>query len=434
MLEQAKDNLIRYVSGKRAAAFVSGGGDSMCLLHLCAETVPHGFFVVTVDHGIRPEAADEVRFVRDECARLGVGCLAYKADVPALAQAAGDSLETAGRKYRRELMRALIDGGQADVILTAHHADDNAETVLMHALRGAGTRGLAGMQVRDGYVVRPLIGTRRAEIAAYNAARSVKFVTDPSNADSRYTRNFIRNEVMPLLNSRFDATGALNRLAAAAAADEAYLKAQLNADCIRAEDGGILLTDGAFSTDALAPRYVFEAMRRLGADDCDRNAAARAIDLYRGRTGRRAPMTCGIEAARDPGGVALYRPAPAEYRETPFTGPGLYPAFGLEVRPCPPVPEKGRLRFDPNAVPDGAVLRYRREGDIFRPFGSGRKKLKEYLIDKKIPVRIRDKLPLLCYNEEVLAVCGVEISDRVRLSGGTAAAEIVFTGEKPWKS
>ena len=99
-----------------------------------------------------------------------------------------------------------------------------------------------------------------------------------------------------------------------------------------------------------------------------------------------------------------------------------------------PRARKGRLRFDPNAVPDGAVLRYRREGDIFRPFGSGRKKLKEYLIDKKIPVRIRDKLPLLCYNEEVLAVCGVEISDRVRLSGGTAAAEIVFTGEKPWKS
>ena len=434
MLEQAKEILEKYVSGKRAAVFVSGGGDSMCLLHLCAGRIPHGFFVVTVDHGIRPEAADEARFVRDECARLGVECLVYKADVPALAAAEGDGLETAGRRYRRELMRALIDGGQADVVLTAHHADDNAETVLMHALRGAGVGGLIGMRVRDGYVVRPLIGTRRAEIAAYNAAFSVPYVTDPSNADSRYTRNFIRNEVMPLLNSRFDAAGALNRLAAAAAADEAYIRAQMKEDCIRAADGGITLTDGAFSADALAPRYVFEAMRRLGADDYDSTAAARAIDLYAGRTGRRAPMSCGIEAVREASGVTLYRPAPAEYRETPFAGPGPYPAFGLEVRPCPPVPEKGRQRFDPGAVPDGAVLRYRREGDVFRPFGSGRKKLKEYLIDKKIPVRIRDKLPLLCYNEEVLVVCGLEISDRVRLRDGGKAAEIVFTGEIPWKS
>ena len=406
----------------------------MCLLHLCAAAAPGRFFVVTVDHGLRPEAAGETLFVKEQCDRLGVNCEIYRADISALAKSTSESTETAGRKFRRKLMAEIVSAGRADVIFTAHHADDNAETVLMHMLRGSGGRGLTGMKTADGFLVRPLLSCTRAEIDAFNAAHGIKFVTDPTNSDSRYTRNFIRNEVLPLLNTRFSATSALNRLARAASADEEFIGRFISREHIRCSDGEVRLAEAAFSEPALAPRYVFEALKLMGAEDYDSVTAARAIGLIGCGAGKKATLAGGITAVRDYDGIAFYREAAKNDAATPFTGAGRYEKFGMEVAVCAPQAVKGAQRFDLNAVPDGAEVRYRRDGDVFRPFGSGGKKLKEYLIDKKIPARIRDKLPLICYNNEVLVVCGVEISDRVRLKCGSAAAEIVFTGETPWKN
>lgn len=435
MLEKAKDNLRKYVAGKRAAAFVSGGPDSMCLLSLCAGA-GLDFFVVTVNHGIRPESADEVRLVQSECARQGIPCEVYAADVPALARASGDSLETAGRLFRRRIMAELTAAGRADVILTAHHADDNAETVLMHILRGSGLNGLIGMRVCDGPVVRPLIETTRAEIESYIRAHDIPFATDESNADSRYTRNFIRNEVLPLLNSRFDASAALNRLSRHAAADEAYMQAQMRDEYLAVRDGEVTLLNGAFDAPALAPRYVLRALTLLGANAYDLTAIERTIALFNAQTGKRAPLPGGITAVKDADGVTLCAAGKDETRadEAPFTGAGAYPAFGFVAESCPAVPAVGVQRFDLSAVPHGTTVRYRRAGDRFTPFGGGERKLKEFLIDKKIPVRIRDKLPLICYNEQVLIVCGVEIADSVRLTAGARAAQITFTGETLWKN
>lgn len=411
---------------------VSGGGDSMCLLRLCAEILQSGFFVVHVNHGIRAESEAEAELVRAECERLNVPMRYEKADIPALAESTKVSIETAAREYRRAVMRDLVESGEADVVLTAHHADDNAETILMHVLRGSGLKGLSGMRERDGFIVRPLIHITREQIDAFNRENKVPFATDESNYDSTYTRNFIRNEVMPLLKTRFDPTAALNRLADAAAVDEAFIRAHLDASNIKFEHGEVTIPLSAFTTEALAPRYVFEALSLLGVTDTDSRAVRRVQGLLRSGTGKRVPLGNGLTAVRDSEDITFYRAAAMSDAVQPFTGYGEYPAFGIRVLPCPLVPAAGKLRFDLNAIPAGAVLRFRRAGDRFTPYGGRAKKLKEYLIDKKIPVRTRDKLPVICYNEEVLVLCGVEISHRARLTSEARPAEIVFTGETPW--
>ena len=184
------------------ALAVSGGVDSMVMLHKFASTLPRpNFFVVTVNHNIRAEAQADCDFVRDYCKTLNTECRIINIDVPAYSVAHKLSEETAARILRYNAFNDLA----CDYVCLAHHLNDNAETVLMHILRGSGARGATGIRVQNGKYVRPLLDMTRQQIEQYATEHNVPYVHDKTNDETKYTRNFIRKNILPKLKEVFPA-------------------------------------------------------------------------------------------------------------------------------------------------------------------------------------------------------------------------------------
>jgi tRNA(Ile)-lysidine synthase len=203
--------------GDRVAVAVSGGLDSVACLDLLLETRAwhEGLLsVVTVDHGTRPESAGDAAFVRALAEQRGLACVCAEVDIPTASE---DALRQA--RYR------VFETVEADIICLGHHRDDQAETVLLQLLRGAGSKGLGGMRWKRGRYVRPLLATPRSEIAQWARHRNLEWREDATNADPKYLRNRVRSEVLPLLERlRPGSSAALARSAANLAADDACLR------------------------------------------------------------------------------------------------------------------------------------------------------------------------------------------------------------------
>jgi tRNA(Ile)-lysidine synthase len=226
---------------------VSGGPDSIALLHGLVACVPDGelrLIVGHLDHGLRPDSHADADFVADAAARLGLECEIGAEDVMALARREHRSLEDAGRRARyRFLTRVAAEAGDASWIATGHTADDQAETILLRLIRGAGLRGLRGIPARRGRIVRPLLEERRAALRALLDAAGVRYLTDPTNADpASASRNRVRADLLPAmerLNPR--AVEALGRFARLAADDDELLTALATAELARrtGQDGEV---------------------------------------------------------------------------------------------------------------------------------------------------------------------------------------------------
>ncbi|MCM1194929.1 MAG: tRNA lysidine(34) synthetase TilS, partial [Firmicutes bacterium] len=188
--------MIKIDFTKKYALAVSGGADSMVMLHMFAALSPRpDFFVVTVNHNIRKEAQSDCDFVRSYCEGLSVECKTFSVDVPTFAAENKLSEETAARILRYR----VLDGLQCDYVCLAHHVGDNAETVLMHILRGSGAYGAEGIRQVNGRYLRPILNLDRDAVERYADEHNVPYVHDSTNDETKYTRNFIRQKVLPLL-------------------------------------------------------------------------------------------------------------------------------------------------------------------------------------------------------------------------------------------
>ena len=227
-----KDELIRRYDmlpkGSRVMCAVSGGADSMCLLHWLHERrEEYGFSLLAAhfEHGLRgEESLRDAAFTREQCDRLGVPVTVGNGDVAAFAGAQKLGIEDAARTLRYRFLEETADRLACDRIATAHNLNDNVETVLMNLCRGAGTRGLAGIPPVRGRIVRPLLWTGRDEIEAYLTAHRIPHIEDSSNRSDEYTRNRIRHQILPLLleeNPSF--LGAVGRTAELLREDDACL-------------------------------------------------------------------------------------------------------------------------------------------------------------------------------------------------------------------
>ena len=187
----------------RVLCAVSGGADSVCLLHSCLRLARGGDTTVCAahyNHCLRGGESDrDERFVRSLCASLGVELRVGRGDVAAYARGRGMGTEEAARELRYAFLEEAADELGCGYILTAHNADDNAETMLMALVRGSGPRGLAGIPPRRGRILRPMLGATRAEIEAYLAENGLEHVEDSTNECTDYTRNRIRKLCMPVL-------------------------------------------------------------------------------------------------------------------------------------------------------------------------------------------------------------------------------------------
>lgn len=401
------------------AAFVSGGQDSMVMLDMLVKGGAD-LIVVHVNHHIRAEADRDSEFVRASAKRLGLPFYCYEFDIPALAFKSGRSIETEARLARREVLKSVLESGLATVGAFAHHADDNAETVLMHIFRGSGLDGLRGITESE-KVLRPLLSFTREQIEAYARNNGITYVEDETNSDVRYTRNFIRHEVLPLVKTRYPAViETLNRLAENAAETIHALDETMDRSLIKREGDIVYLSLEALSTP-LKARYVACAAKQLMPVDITRAQIENVLSLLGSENGKVAELAGGLKAYREYDKITFCHREERARDCVPFSlGKVTVGGFTVSVEEVKPVWQRGQTII--GCVPEGAVFRFRREGDEFTPFGGHKKSLKKYLIDKKIPRRIRDSLVLLCRGSTVLAIVGVEISDSVKITDRTEAA------------
>lgn len=216
--------------GATVVLAVSGGPDSIALLHLAlraARSTGWRLTVAHLDHGLRADSGADAAFVADAAAALGLTAEVRRTDVAALAVERGDGIEEAGRVARYALLDALVAAAPAGAVaMTGHTLDDQAETVLLHLARGTGLAGLSGIAERRGAVVRPLLRMRRAALRAALDAAGIAYRLDATNADARFSRNRARADLVPLLESLHPgATEAIGRAARLAAADDVALGA-----------------------------------------------------------------------------------------------------------------------------------------------------------------------------------------------------------------
>ena len=385
----------------------SGGEDSTALLAMLAPLAPGRLRAVHIDHGLHPESRAWVRVCRATCRALRVPLTSRRL---ALAQSRGESLEALAREARYAALAALLR--PAEVLLTAHHLEDQLETVLLQLLRGAGVPGLAAMPavmpIGAGVLVRPLLGLPRAALRAWATARGLACVADPANSDDRFDRNFLRHRVLPALLERWPgAAQTVSRSAGHMAAAQALLDELARSDVARAADGAALAVAAlrvlppARRRNALrywlassGPLPDTRRLEQIATTLLDARADANPVVGWGGRqvqrhAGRLLPgpergAACAYELTWRPG------------RSARLTLPGG--AGQLELVPA----AQGLL--DASALPARVTVRSRRGGERLRPRPGGPSRtLKNLLQNERIPLPDRQHLPLLYAGDSLVA-------------------------------
>lgn len=415
---------------RRFCIAYSGGRDSTVLLHalsgLRAFLSPDLLlYAVHVDHGLSPHSGAWARHCETACARLGISCHTLRVNA---APRPGESPEAAARQARYQAIASLIETG--DCLLTAHHQDDQAETLLLQLLRGAGPHGLAAMPARapfaNGCLARPLLGFTRDELAAYAAQHDLSWVDDHSNFDTGFERNYLRHEVMPHLKQRWPSCASTLSRAATNAAEAAALLDALADNDLQALPGPLAVT---LSVGEL-----------LKLDDArQRNALRRWFKTL----GLPAPWAAHLQriqgdvlvAAED--STPCVRWAGAEvrrYRDLMYAMPPL-PAHDANAvlawdldQPLILPDSNGKL-IAHSVTGDGLKaslcrastisVRFRQGGERCRPAGRGHTHiLKKLLQEQGIPPWQRDRIPLIYVGDQLAAVAGLWVCEPFQAGSG----------------
>ena len=418
---------------------VSGGADSTFLLRALLELrLEFGWSLhaAHLNHSLRgPESDHDAAFVRDQCSQLGIPLI--EETLPPGMRVRGESPEAWAREARYDFLeRARVQAGAARIVL-AHHADDQAETLLMRFLSGSGPTGLSGMSILspDGLRLRPLLGIRRREILAELRAHGWLHREDASNLDISSPRNFLRHRAIPLLEEQaypsLASTLGLSAEIFRQWSDFAGEMAERALQEARKQGlGGILELERVplLKYPEVVRKFVFgKALQGICGDRGLSRAHLDALDdlLASNEGGRRICLPRSLEAAREGDRLVVYRaePSPA-FESIPVSAPGQVELTGGLSLHLALVsaggefqgPEPERLWLDPQKLVGGLVVRRRMPGDRFAPWGIGSEfKLKDYLISARVPMRLRRHLWLLSDSRSVLWVLGLRPSERVRL-------------------
>ncbi len=425
---------LKKFSGKKICVAVSGGADSVALLHyLKSHESECGFSLSAVhcEHGIRgEESLADMAFVQELCKKLEVELAIFAQDCPSRAEREKVSLETAARNFRREVFARIIAEKKADYIATAHHQNDEAETVLFRIARGAALTGASGMKKEDGWLIRPLLAWKKAEIVAYITAHGLDFCTDSTNEDVAFTRNRLRKEVLPALENAVDgAVENITRFAVKAAEDDEllyeYARGLLH---VSDDEDGRVYTVAFCDKKPLFYRACLLAIKGLGIErDYTTAHLDGAYALQSSERGAKCDLPKGVEAVKNELGIVFHvktltkkveKSAPKRFSMDGFDG-GRYEVT-LSNEPVEEVGGWRVLRADADKIPPSAVFRFRQEGDVIARFGGGTKTLKKFFNEEKTPTQEREYLPLIAEDRgEVYAVCGVEISEKIKVDDKT---------------
>lgn len=403
--------------GDTLLAAVSGGADSVALLDALVSLQERlGFRVVAahLDHALRAGSREDAEFCAALCERLGVRLVRDVADVRARAARERGGLEEAARRERYAFLRHAKAEVGALAIAVAHTRDDQAETLLLRLLRGAGSDGLAGMRPRSGDVIRPLLAVARSEVLAHLAARRLEWREDPSNSDPAFARNRVRHELIPYLERRFNPRlrEALARTAELLAAEAELLAAHAPQPRPFGDGSAVVRLDELGERPLAARRmWVRSALAAAGGLRGVRQEHVERILRLAARpsgSGRSLALPGGREASVSFGSLRIgpRRPGTAAFA-LPLAVPGrvALPVGGTLVAER----VRGALADAPaEAAKQPILVRTRRPGDRVRVHGRLRS-LKRYLIAARVPASERGRLPLVARGDEVLWLPGLPL-------------------------
>ena len=425
LLKRQVEKIMRSQSmvkaGDRLTVALSGGRDSICLLHLLKELQPifqYQLEAVHVHHGLRPEADADAAFCEKVCNEWQVPLSVFRVDVKERVTDTGESIEEAARNLRYQVLQS----SGADRIALAHHQQDQAETVLLALLRGSGLTGLCGMQEVRSPFIRPLLTIPPEMIVDYCKQNDLLYVTDASNQDTAFRRNRIRHELLPILQQFYNpqVVKVLAQTASHLQQEEAYLEAQVPP-----------LPEGDLSVSwllgfpiGMQQRIIRKFLKREGlTQGLTGRHIEQVLELANGQTGKRVNLPKGLTVGKNYDILRVYK-------GITFCQPWEQVTdFKMEFLT---VDEARRQWDNPEQVPalpdekwmdadrlnDVPVWRTREKGDYLMIPG-GHKKLKDFWIDQKVPQQERAQVPLLADGSHVLWVYGYRLSDGVKITKNT---------------
>lgn len=436
---------------------ISGGADSVCLLKILArwkEAWGISLRAVHVHHQLRGEEADaDERFVRELCENEGIPCRVFHEDVQGMAQREKIGLEEAGRIARYRCFATVCEDVGGGKIALAHHQDDLAETMLHHLVRGTGMAGLCSLKPVSGNRIRPLLCLEKEEILVYLKAAGQPWRTDSSNLEDDYTRNRIRHHVLEELKTEVNPRAVRHMAQLSEELEEtravlAQVAAEKRRQYVRKSEKGMLLAEELKKEpDLIGRQIVHDLLKEISGKQKDftRIHVEAVQELWNRKVGARRDLPYGMQVIRTYDGIYLERKAEkCETRDSEknagiqinvqsegtesFQIGELTLTVSRTARDFGEIPEKKYTKwFDYDRIKQTLVIRHRQPGDRICLFdGGGSKKLKDYLIDRKIPAQKRDQLWLLADGSDILWIIGDRISAAYKV---TAESQRILQAE-----
>lgn len=456
MYDKAVETIEKYHMIKNGDSIViglSGGADSCALtllLSKLADKYALKLTAVHINHGIRGEEADsDERFAEGLCRRLGVDFMPFHCDIPAEAKKRGLGEEETGRIIRYEKFRETALKTGADSIAVAHNLNDIAETLMMNLCRGAGMKGMGGISPVSGNIIRPLLYCSRKEIEEYCAENGIDYRTDSTNLQNDYTRNKIRNLLLPWLKENINPSADMNmaKTASILREEEEFMERLADKafrECLlKAENGRIILDAEKLKAmdRVIIKRVLRNAIGKAKGDprNIGMTHTENAEEILYGQTGKKISLPGNIGAVKGYGTLEIYKKrndAKAGYCYELSVGEKIYiPEMDRFVllsekqedfpNSCSNIYTK---KIDYDKIKDRIVLRTRQAGDILTIKG-GKKKLKDIFIDDKIPAQERDRFPLIAEGNSIIAA-GDRLGYEYYVSGRTKKILYIYIWEE----
>jgi tRNA(Ile)-lysidine synthase len=451
-------SMLQY--GDKILVALSGGPDSICLLHMLEqlkETYNIQLYAAHVNHCLRgDESEGDEKYVKSFCDKVGIPLYIKRVDINKYAKEKNLSSETAGREVRYSFFKELMIQLNGNKVALAHNANDQAETLLMRIMRGTGIDGLKGiLPVRDNIFIRPILCLNRSEIECYCEENNLKPRIDSSNLENIYNRNKVRLELIPYIQKNFnpDIIKTLNRFAELATVDSNFIEElaeeKYNIFAKKLENKVVLEEHVFGEKEAVLSRIIRKAIINLlgTVNNFDSNHIYDIISLQRQGTGKRIMLPYNVVAENIYSSIHLYINnkednkstfdnfnsvirkddlKKAEQNNSTLTVSheelGVLAEFRILHR-------NEELKFNADSltkyfsydnIEEDIIIRIRKDGDRFFPYGmKGQKKLKDYFIDLKIPKDERSLIPLLCIDNKIAWVIGYRTSDDYKVTKET---------------
>lgn len=418
---------------------VSGGPDSMCLLNILHRLYKDSLeiIVVHVNHGLRKEAEDEALFVKDYCEKLNVSCYVVNEDIKNIAINNKMSTEEAGRYVRYRAFEKALNGKKG-VVAVAHNMNDNAETVLFNMFRGSSVQGISGIRAVNDKIIRPLLCLKRSEIEDYLQLENIPFCIDKSNLEDDYSRNVIRNHILPLAITRLNQNTVGNIFALSNDIEilQDYMKLQLKnmtEKYVKYSNGRIMIDSKILSEhEFIVKNVIYNKLTEIAGamKDIERKHIQSIVQLFGMQTGHEIHLPYDVIAIKTYDGAMLLK---REGTERPVMQKISIPLdradyeiddYKIKIFDYNKnmlIPEDKYTKWlDYDIISAAPCIRAREEGDYLVINEKGDiQKLKKYFVNEKIPSEARENIPLLCDASHVMWIVGYRISSKYKVTENT---------------